>query len=141
VPSGRRGRGQRAEPREPDREPEAGPEADGPAPRLQRKAGGKTPEQARLRAGLARTVQPADDGRARGNPRKTIEKGSRVRVLEGPFSGKVGVVQEVDGKGGARVMLGLLAVRVDVRDLARCAEGRNRPVLSTSHRKRVPVRS
>jgi len=65
-------------------------------------------------------------------------------VLDGPFSGKVGVVQEIDGRrgaGGARVMLGLLAVRVDVRDLARCAEGHARPVLSTSHRKRSAVRS
>jgi hypothetical protein len=70
-----------------------------------------------------------------------LEKGTRVRVLEGPFSGKVGVVQELDGKGGARVMLGLLAVRLDVRDLARSAEGRHRPVLSTSHRKPPPVRS
>jgi KOW motif-containing protein len=70
-----------------------------------------------------------------------LERGARVRVLEGPFSGKVGVVQEIDGKGGARVMLGLLAVRVDVRDLARCADGRHRPLLSTSHRKPPPVRS
>jgi KOW motif len=70
-----------------------------------------------------------------------LQKGSRVRVLEGPFSGKVGVVQQVDGKGGARVMLGLLAVRFDVRELGRCAEGRGRPVLSSSHRKPVPVRS
>ena len=35
-------------------------------------------------------------------------------VLKGPFSGKVGVVHELDGKGGARVMLGLLAVRLEV---------------------------
>jgi hypothetical protein len=75
---------------------------------------------------------------SRGAP---LDKGTRVRVLDGPFSGKVGVVQELDGKGGARVMLGLLAVRVDVRDLSRCESGRDRPVLSTSHRKPVPVRS
>jgi hypothetical protein len=62
-------------------------------------------------------------------------------VLEGPFSGKVGIVQELDGKGGARVMLGLLAVRVDLKDLARCAEGRHRPILSISYRKLAPVRS
>jgi hypothetical protein len=73
--------------------------------------------------------------------RPAIEKGTRVRVLEGAFSGKVGVVQEVDGKGGARVMLGLLAVRVDVKDLVRCTEGRHRPILSSSYRKPVPVRS
>jgi hypothetical protein len=71
----------------------------------------------------------------------TFEKGAKVRVLEGPFSGKVGVVQELDGKGGARVMLGLLAVRLDVRDLARYPENRSRPMLSSSHRKPPLVRS
>jgi transcription antitermination factor NusG len=70
-----------------------------------------------------------------------VEKGVRVRVLEGPFSGKVGVVQELDGKGGARVMLGLLAVRLAVKDVVACAEGRVRPLLSSSHRKPLPVRS
>jgi hypothetical protein len=63
-----------------------------------------------------------------------------VRVLEGPFSGRVGTVQELDGKGGARVMLGLLAVRVDVGDLAQFTPGSDRPVLSVSHRKRLPAR-
>jgi len=51
-------------------------------------------------------------------------------------------VQEVDGKGGARVLLGLLAVQVRVKDLAVSLEGgQKRPLLSTSHRKPVPVRS
>jgi hypothetical protein len=70
-----------------------------------------------------------------------VEKGGRVRVLEGPFAGKVGVVQELDGKGGARVMLGLLAVRIDVKDLVAWTEGRARPLLSSSHRRVLPVRS
>jgi len=70
-----------------------------------------------------------------------IERGARVRVLKGPFSGKVGVVQELDAKGGARVMLGLLAVRLEVTNLMPCVEGRGRPVLSSSHRKPIPARS
>jgi KOW motif len=70
-----------------------------------------------------------------------INKGARVRVLEGPFAGKEGIVQELDGKGGARVMLGLLAVRVDVKDLAGRDEGRGRLRLGSSHRKPTPVRS
>jgi hypothetical protein len=70
-----------------------------------------------------------------------VQKGARVRVLEGPFAGKVGVVQELDGKGGARVMLGLLAVRIDVKDLGGLDEGRGRLRLGSSHRKPVPVRS
>ena len=53
-----------------------------------------------------------------------FEKGTRVQVLGGPFRGKMGVVQELDGKGAARVMLGLLATRVDVKELMAAAEGR-----------------
>jgi transcription antitermination factor NusG len=70
-----------------------------------------------------------------------FERGARVSVLKGAFAGKVGVVQELDGKGGARVMLGLLAVRLDVKNLVSAAEGRGRPRLSSSHRKPLPARS
>ena len=34
------------------------------------------------------------------DPSVPIEKGTRVQVLSGPFRGKVGVVQELDGRGG-----------------------------------------
>lgn len=70
-----------------------------------------------------------------------IRKGTHVRVLEGPFSGKVGIVHQLDGDGSARVILGLLVVRLDVDNLVERAERRVRPVLSTSHRKRRPARS
>jgi transcription antitermination factor NusG len=78
---------------------------------------------------------------SRHRPRNAVERGARVRVLDGAFSGKVGTVQELDGKGSARVMLGLLAVRIDVKSLVVHEEGRRRPVLGTSHRKPVPARS
>ena len=84
------------------------------------------------RPGLRRRATPAVG---------PVEKGARVRVLEGPFAGKVGVVQELDGKGAARVMLGLLAVRIDVKDLVAWTEGHARPLLSSSHRRPLPVRS
>jgi len=71
----------------------------------------------------------------------SFERGARVSVLKGPFAGKVGVVQELDGKGGARVMLGLLPVRLDLKNLVSAAEGRGRPRLSSSHRKPLPARS
>ena len=45
-----------------------------------------------------------------------MEKGVRVRIGKGPFTGKVGTVQEIE-KGVARVLLGLMAARVDVADL------------------------
>jgi ribosomal protein L24 len=64
-----------------------------------------------------------------------------VQVLSGPFRGKVGVVQELDGRGAARVILGLLATRVDVKELIAAAEGKDRPALASSHRKPMGVRS
>lgn len=112
-------------------EPEATTERDAAPPKLQRPPA----LRASSRQGLHRRPLPGVD------PRGPVEKGVRVRVLEGPFSGKVGVVQSLDGKGGARVMLGLLAVRLAVKDVVACAEGRVRPLLSSSHRKPQPVRS
>jgi hypothetical protein len=130
---------EREQEREPeaDVEPESAREHTGPlrrAPSAVRTLGRKP-----LRAGLRR--RPAHDERAGGQDGGSIDKGARVRVLEGPFAGKVGVVHELDGKGGARVMLGLLAVRLDVKDLALSAERRTRPLLSSSHRRPSPVRS
>jgi hypothetical protein len=100
------------------------------------------------RATDSRPLAPSRSPRSTRLPRKplkpahvAIERGARVRVLKGPFSGKVGVVHELDGKGGARVMLGLLAVRLEVTNLMPCVEGRGRPVLSSSHRKPIPARS
>jgi hypothetical protein len=95
---------------------------------------------------LSRSVRRAVKVRLRSAPPiadalAPIERGTRVRVLKGPFSGKVGLVSELDGKGGARVMLGLLAVRLKVENLMAMVEGGRRPVLSTSHRKPAPVRS
>jgi transcription elongation factor len=73
--------------------------------------------------------------------RSDVALGVRVRVIDGPFAGKLGVVQDLDDKGGARVMLGLLAVRFELKDLTVQTEGRARPVLGTSHRKPKPERS
>jgi transcription antitermination factor NusG len=70
-----------------------------------------------------------------------IGLGDRVRVVGGPFSGKVGVVQELDAKGGVRVMLGLLVVRFEFENLIPQVDGRARPVLGSSHRKPMPARS
>jgi hypothetical protein len=67
-------------------------------------------------------------------------RGTRVRVLAGPFEGKEGVVQELDGKGGARVLLGLLATRLELVDLQPASRGGagkplGRPAFGTSHRR------
>ncbi len=67
-----------------------------------------------------------------------IEKGSQVRALGGAFEGKTGVVQELDGRGGARVMFGLLTTRVEIVDLVVMSPGKARPMLGSSHRKPQP---
>lgn len=82
-----------------------------------------------LRARGARPLSATELGSA-----GPIEKGSRVRVLAGPFAEKVGIVQELDGKGRARVRLGLLAATLDLEDLVASAEG-SRPMLASSHRR------
>jgi hypothetical protein len=64
-----------------------------------------------------------------------LEKGARVRVLAGAFAGRVGVVSDLDGRGGARVLLGLLSARIELADLEPVVEGRGRPALHTSHTK------
>jgi len=64
-----------------------------------------------------------------------IEKGVKVRVLSGAFADKVGVIGELDGRGGARVLLGLLSTRLDLTDLEPIVEGRDRPALQSSHRR------
>jgi len=104
--------------------------------------GEAAPSTALLAANLRVALRP--DLRRRGlggvDPRAPVEKGAHVRVTEGPFAGKVGIVQKLDGRGGVRVMLGLLAVRLDVKDVVACAEGRPRPLLSSSHRKPLQAR-
>jgi hypothetical protein len=73
------------------------------------------------------------------DPKLPIEKGTRVRVLAGAFANKVGIVQELDSKGRARVRLGLLAATLDLKDLVASTEG-TRPMLGSSHRRPRNVR-
>jgi hypothetical protein len=128
----------RARSRDRDHDHEGEVEAE-PEPATDREASAAPFPRATLRT--ARRPGLGKRAMAGVDPKAPVEKGSRVRVLDGPFAGKVGAVQDVDGKGGARVMLGLLAVRLDVKDLVACSEGRARPLLSSSHRKPLPVRS
>ena len=62
-----------------------------------------------------------------------LSVGAKVRVLGGPFAGRVGVISELDGKGGARVTLGLLSARVLLENLGLAADF-SRPSLKSSHR-------
>jgi hypothetical protein len=131
-----RGRTARTRPRGREREPEPEGESETePEPM----------REAPVPRGRGLDAKPPPRPGSRRRPSKAapvvIERGARVKVLKGPFSGKVGVVHELDGKGGARVMLGLLAVRLDVGNLVSAVESRGRPLLSSSHRKPIPARS
>jgi uncharacterized membrane protein YgcG len=106
-----------------------------------RGAGGEGREGARAsgQAGQADkpAAEPRDSQGSGGAPAGplVIEKGSRVCVLTGAFAGKVGTVSELDGRGGARVLLGLLSTRLDLDALEAAPEGRDRPALQSSQRR------
>ncbi len=63
-----------------------------------------------------------------------LDVGAKVRVLGGPFAGRVGVISELDGKGGARVTLGLLSARVLLENLGPAPDVA-RPSIRSSHRR------
>ena len=48
---------------------------------------------------------------------KGLVKNDPVRIIRGMFAGKQGVVQEVDAKGGLRVLVGKVAVKLDAEDV------------------------
>jgi hypothetical protein len=79
--------------------------------------------------------QPAREARPLAPSSTVMERGARVRVRSGPFADKVGVIGELDGRGGARVLLGLLSTRLDLGELELSLEGRERPAMHSSHRK------
>ncbi|MCU0690553.1 MAG: KOW motif-containing protein [Polyangiaceae bacterium] len=68
-------------------------------------------------------------------PGGDLDKGAKVRVLRGPFAGKIGVLSDTDGRGGARVLLGLLATRLALDELESVVEAKDRPALQSSHRR------
>jgi len=71
-------------------------------------------------------------------PDEPVEKGSKVKILSGPFSGKLGVVSELDTRGGARILLGLLSARVALDELTVVSDAAARPPMMSSHRKPMP---
>lgn len=48
-----------------------------------------------------------------------LVKNDRIRVVRGVFSGKTGVVQETDAKGGLKVLLGSMVVKLTGEDVAK----------------------
>ena len=88
---------------------------------------------------LLRALGALGDAGKPTKKRTAIDRGARVCPTEGPFAGREGIVQELDGRGGARVMFGLLAVHVDIADLRPALSRRDlRLRLGSSHRKWRP---
>ena len=52
---------------------------------------------------------------------KGLHKGDKVRVVRGMFTGKDGLVQEVDAKGQLKVLVGKMVVKLDAADVERPA--------------------
>jgi hypothetical protein len=50
---------------------------------------------------------------------KGLHKGDRIRVVRGVFSGKDGLVQEIDAKGQLKVLVGKMVVKLDAADVDR----------------------
>jgi hypothetical protein len=48
---------------------------------------------------------------------KGLAKNDSVRIVRGMFAGKSGVVQEIDAKGGLKILVGKMAVKVDAEDV------------------------
>lgn len=46
-----------------------------------------------------------------------IHYGDRVRIMEGAFKGRWGIVQELDGKGNVKVILGAMVARLPLSDV------------------------
>lgn len=80
-------------------------------------------------ARLFRHALPVSRRSAR-TKRTSITVGTRVRVLTGPFEGKEAIIESIDRKGepSARIRLGLLAARVELRELDPLAGPEIRPV-------------
>jgi hypothetical protein len=95
--------------------------------------GAETPPNPPIEPKPAAAIEPRPASPA--PPPAELEKGSKVCVLSGPFAGKVGVLGELDGRGGARVLLGLLSTRLDLTALEPALDGRERPAIQSSHRK------
>jgi len=72
------------------------------------------------------------------DPKAKIVAGAQVYVLDGAFSGKVGVVQDLMVRGMARVAFGRLMAQLALRDLCVCRPRAQGQKLTSSHRRVAP---
>ena len=116
------------------------PPASGPAPRIHAVAPAiaelHEPDPVAALPSASAPIAPVAVASPPSRPiSSTIEKGAKVRVRSGPFIDKIGVIGELDSRGGARVLLGLLSTRLELHDLELAVEVRERPAMQSSHRR------
>ena len=46
-----------------------------------------------------------------------LARNDEVRVVRGMLAGKIGVIQEIDARGGLRVLVGKMALKLDAQDV------------------------
>jgi hypothetical protein len=73
--------------------------------------GAWTPEHDHIHA-----VKQARAQREESRKATALQAGDKVRILAGAWSGKNGVVEAVDKKGGLKVQVGNLSVRLEAKD-------------------------
>lgn len=79
---------------------------------------------------MSRSSDPA----AAPAPPKGVEVGARVRAQSGPFLGRIGEVQEIDG-ANVKVAFGGISATIPLSDIVAVSEENLRPKLSSSHKK------
>ena len=92
--------------------PSAPPKPSAPPPSVR-------PERSQdeLRERLSKAPKPRAEAREPVESAAPVTVGAKVKIKSGPFAERVGSVAEVDGKGHARVLFGLIAARLEVTEL------------------------
>jgi transcription antitermination factor NusG len=76
------------------------------------------PRPAPAKPAAAKSAPPRVDAPAPKPAPTSVAVGVKVKVIDGPFAGKLGTVLALDGKGGAKVNFGLLSAHMALGELS-----------------------
>jgi hypothetical protein len=96
------------------------PKPEAPAPRvfLKPEVKAPAPRPAPAKPAAAKSAPPRVDAPAPKPAPTSVAVGVKVKVIDGPFAGKLGTVLALDGKGGAKVNFGLLSAHMALGELS-----------------------